>query len=196
MPVWIPVPNFTFVQGIAQSFPVTQFVTDWKKITSSTPLPPGVTFDGQNYVYDGIGGVGVQSGVFLTADNLAIIRQLALPLADYPTGSRSIGPLAIPDTVNSIYFEFLRCTSADLTIWPDVLTTLSFSFDLSINAGPFKNIMSFGSRGGIVLNRSGGEEPLTTMTLPIVQGINRRLQATVDIVNGPLRTQSSVELRD
>lgn len=68
---WQTIPDITFTQGVASAFSIVGFVSSplpvTIKLTSGTP-PPGVTFDGKQFLYDGI-GAGSASGLVLTADD-------------------------------------------------------------------------------------------------------------------------------
>jgi hypothetical protein len=75
-PVWQAVPDITFTEGVAASFPVAAFVADADGdplaiVTNGVALPAGVTFDpvGKRFVYDGIGAAGGTSEVVLIADD-------------------------------------------------------------------------------------------------------------------------------
>lgn len=75
-PVWQPVPDITFTQGVAASVAIASFVSDADDdmlvITlNNVPLPEGVTYDaaGRRFVYDGHGAIGSTTGHVLTADD-------------------------------------------------------------------------------------------------------------------------------
>ncbi len=75
-PVWTTVPTIQFVQGIASSVSIAEYVSDadGDALTislNSVPLPAGVTYDqpGKRFVYDGVGAVSTTSGHVLTADD-------------------------------------------------------------------------------------------------------------------------------
>jgi len=75
-PVWMAVPAITFVQGVASSVSIAEFVSDPDmdplSITKNdVVLPPGVSYDaaGRRFVYDGVGAVGATDGHVLVADD-------------------------------------------------------------------------------------------------------------------------------
>lgn len=68
---WQPIPDIQFTKGTAASFGIEQFVTSDLPVTIRLSVgspPPGVTFDGKQFLYDGI-GTGSASGLVLTADD-------------------------------------------------------------------------------------------------------------------------------
>jgi hypothetical protein len=75
-PVWQQVPTIVFVQGVASSVSVAEFVSDPDgdplAITkNAAALPAGVTYDaaGKQLVYDGVGDLASTDGHVLTADD-------------------------------------------------------------------------------------------------------------------------------
>jgi len=127
---------------------------------------------------------------------MAVVRQVAIPLADYASGTRQLGPFSLPDSAKTLYFEFARCTSADLTIWPDPTTRLQFEFEGSTDGVLWIPAGGFGALGGIHVNRDGSEASLTTVVVPLPALVNRQVRANIEIINGPLRTQGAFEMRD
>lgn len=128
---------------------------------------------------------------------MAVLRQQAIPLANYPTGERQFGPIAIPDTARSLYFEVARCTSLDPSIWPNVATQLQIDFEGSSDGGVIWTPAGGGGGfGGIFVLRNGSELAIMTViaALPAVPG--RQIRINTAIINGPLRTQGFIELRD
>jgi len=131
---------------------------------------------------------------------VAILREQAFPLDNYPTGVFNIPVKLIEASVTSIYFEIKRCTDADLTIWPNITTEISYNQEVSFDNGQtWIPGGGFGAMGGIHTMRDGTQAPISAFTVfvPPQQGNKkRRLRATVEIMNGPLRTEGFMELRD
>lgn len=74
-PLWAAIPSITFVQGIASSFSIAEYVSDADEdelmlSLDDAPLPAGVTFDaaGMRFVYDG-SGPPASSTHMITADD-------------------------------------------------------------------------------------------------------------------------------
>jgi hypothetical protein len=125
-----------------------------------------------------------------------VLRDISLPLANYPSGTLLIPARPIPDSARELYFEFARCTNADLTIWPNAATRLQMDFEGSTDGVNWTPAGGFGSTGGILTRLNGTQIALTTVRVPLPALTGRQIRATVTITNGPLRTQGAIELRD
>lgn len=72
-PVWQTVPTITFTLGQPQSISVAVYVSDPDgdplTITMAGTLPGGISFDGKSLVYDGVGTLGLATGIVLTAND-------------------------------------------------------------------------------------------------------------------------------
>lgn len=68
---WKNVPTLNFTQGVAGRIRVAgDYVTDARTIRQiAGKLPPGVTFDGRDFVYDGTTGPAVGTGIVLEASD-------------------------------------------------------------------------------------------------------------------------------
>jgi hypothetical protein len=72
---WATIPELTFVQGVASSISIADYVPvaalPLTITKNDVALPPGVTFDagGLRFVYDGVGEVGSTPGHVLSADD-------------------------------------------------------------------------------------------------------------------------------
>lgn len=117
-----------------------------------------------------------------------------LPLADYPAQTRNFGPVAIGDTVTSVDFSVARCTTATPTIWPSPSVTLTIALEISINNGPFTSMGGFTAPGGIGLDKFGNEATVSRGGGGLPAGINRRIQGTIIIAGGTLRSSATVEV--
>lgn len=114
------------------------------------------------------------------------------PLANYATGSRNI-ERNIPGQIESVTFSLLRCTTPDLTIWPNQTTTLEVILELSEDGGVTWNENGrFTAEGGIAPGRHGGEAATTSAAwqLPGPQTVRGRL--TFIVAGGPLRSEGTL----
>jgi hypothetical protein len=73
---WRTIPSIAFVEGVAASVSVADYVSDpdgdsLRVVRNEIELPPGVTFDAANlrFVYDGTGAAAETEGHVLTADD-------------------------------------------------------------------------------------------------------------------------------
>jgi hypothetical protein len=131
---------------------------------------------------------------------VAVLREVAIPLGDYPTGVHDLGIKIIQDQdIYEIYFELRRCTDADLTIWPNEDTKVSYTQSVSFDNGKtWIEAGGFEAMGGIHVLRDGTQAPISTFTVsvpPQSGGNKRRLHPVIEIINGPLRTEGFTELR-
>ena len=127
---------------------------------------------------------------------MAVLREVSLPLANYPSGLRQISPINVPDSARELYFEFARCTSADPTIWPNAATTLKMDFEGSTDGVEWIPAGAFYVPVGGIHPTPNGELARSWFVVSLPPLLGRQLRATVVIVNGPLRTQGTIELRD
>ena len=124
---------------------------------------------------------------------MPVVRDTAIPLRNY-SGFNEIGPLNVPDFVRYLQFEIARCTSVDLSIWTSALTLLAMRFEVSIDGGEWRPAGGFDGAGGISRDRQGNEVTKSLFKVDVPPGVNRRIRATVDISNGPLRTTGTMEV--
>jgi hypothetical protein len=115
-----------------------------------------------------------------------------LPLSNY-NGTRSFGPVAIPDAVHSLVFRVARCTSATPTIWPNEATVLACDIEI-FNNGEWRGWAGMRSEGGIASGRFGGEAAETTIGGVLPEGTGRQLRGTVTITSGPLRSTMVISI--
>jgi hypothetical protein len=126
-----------------------------------------------------------------------------VPLATYPSGSRSFGPFATPNGLIGFSVNIGRCTSADPTTWSNASTVVNlfmqFSYDGGVTytaetANSFTNMT-----GGIVLAR-GVELPEQvcswnfTSTEPQFINGPTHLKGRIEVVNGPIKTYVDVTI--
>jgi hypothetical protein len=123
-------------------------------------------------------------------------RTTILPVANHPTGARTIGPANIQNGLSVLSVGIARCTAADLTIWPDVATTISLRAEIAIGANPQESDWVFVSgctaSGGIFKARDGSDVPESSWSVNLPPGNSRKLRVKSVIVNGPLRTSLTV----
>lgn len=121
-------------------------------------------------------------------------REVAVPLANYPSGTRQVTARNVPDWATHIAFEFERCTSADPTLWPNASTTLSIALETFVD-GVWLSSGGFGGEGGIMLDPDGEFEVDRSFgRFSLHAGTNRQVRATIVISNGPLRTRGHIEM--
>jgi hypothetical protein len=123
-------------------------------------------------------------------------RAQAIPLADYATGTHTLPEVNIQTQATKFHFEVRRCTSVDLTIWPDASTTLELILEVSFDNG---NTWIERGRatavGGIHVLRNGTQAPITALQIDIGTGNQRKCRGAVIVTNGPLRTEGFIETR-
>jgi hypothetical protein len=120
-------------------------------------------------------------------------REIAVPLANYPSGSRTVTARNVPDWATHFAFEFNRCSSLDASLWPNASTTLLIHFEVRVGVD-WLDAGGFASAGGIVFDPDGEAEALKSIgRINLPPGANRQLRADVTIANGPLRTAGHLE---
>ncbi len=123
-------------------------------------------------------------------------RTTILPVADYPTGASTIGPANIANGLTVLHVGIARCTAADLTIWPDVATTVSLMAEIAIGNNPQESdwvfVAGMTAVGGIFKARDGSDVPESSWQVNLPPGNERKLRVKSVIVNGPLRTSLTV----
>jgi hypothetical protein len=118
-------------------------------------------------------------------------REVAIPLANYPSGTRSVTARNVPDWATHFAFEILRRTSSTPSIWPNASTLLQLDFDLFVD-GEWRYAGGYTDSGGIA-DDDGTERAALIGKFSLAPGTNRQLRATIIITNGPLRTEGSLE---
>lgn len=123
-------------------------------------------------------------------------RTTILPVDDYPTGEQTIGPTNLANGISILSVGIARCTAADLTIWPDVATTVNLMAEIAIGNNPqefdWVFVSGASASGGILKARDGSDIPESSWTVNLPSGNNRKLRVKSTIVNGPLRTSLTV----
>lgn len=128
---------------------------------------------------------------------MATQRLRAFDLDDYPNGMRQFGPFNLRANDREFYFEIRRCTSADLTIWPNASTTVKFDLELSRDGGAnWEYGGGFEARGGVHTKIDGSEATITAIKVSLPPGAQRQMRAAITIAGGPLRSEGFAELRD
>jgi hypothetical protein len=123
---------------------------------------------------------------------------VVLPLSSYANGTRNFGPIDVASDVTAILFNVQRCTSLDLTVWPNSTTTLEIIPEISVDGGvTYVEAGRTTNAGGIQIARSGGE--LATSQSggylpPQIGGVARKYKVATTVAGGPIRTSMSVDV--
>lgn len=127
----------------------------------------------------------------------ALSRTEILPLEDYVTGTRNSNEHVIADDASRLVIEFERCVSARSDVWANPATKIHCRLEVSFDAGQtWVFAGAFSAQGGVHLQRDGSELPVTSVSVPIPHGKNRRLRYSLAVENGPFRSKGSLEQRD
>jgi hypothetical protein len=103
-----------------------------------------------------------------------------------PTGARTLGPVAVPDTLQQALITLKYCTTLTPTIWPNGTTTLQATSWVSLDAGvTWKPRSTWSTNGGIHLSK-GVEIPETSWGFDLIPGSSRLLKIEIVVANGPL----------
>lgn len=112
------------------------------------------------------------------------------PLANYPNQVREFGPLTVQNGVTEIGFRLRRCTSADLSVWPNESTTVDITVEMSRDNGQtWQPLFEFTAAGGIVSDRQGNEAQWSGGLTPVTAAPQRRIRGSIVIDGGPLRSE-------
>lgn len=122
-------------------------------------------------------------------------RTTVLPLANYPAGTRVIGPVALGDALSRLRIEVQRCTSAAPTVWPSADARLATRWEISLDGGAtWGDWIVTEDLGGISVSpKTGLEVPLLTIDGQMPAGTNRQLRATIDL-SAVIRTSAVVDV--
>jgi hypothetical protein len=124
-------------------------------------------------------------------------RTTILPVNDYPTGASTIGPSNIQNGLTVLFVGIARCTEADLTIWPNVATTVNLMAEVATVPNPQESdwvfVSGMSASGGILKGRDGITDVAeSTWSVNLPTGSNRKLRVKSVIDGGPLRTSLTV----
>lgn len=116
------------------------------------------------------------------------------PLADYADQVTNFGPFAVADAVQAVDIKVRRCTSLDLTIWPNASTRLQVQLFVSLDGGAtWIPQGGLDSTGGIAFKKDGiAEQDFAIAGGGLPVGTARQGKGTLTITGGPLRTAMSV----
>lgn len=116
-----------------------------------------------------------------------------------PSGVRTFGPFDVPDGTTLIVFKLDRCTTATPTIWPNASTAITLSAYLAAGHAPDSSsrdspdfIGGITANGGILIARDGSELTSSTYGCPLAAGVSRQVTFTLNVVNGPLRSNATI----
>lgn len=123
---------------------------------------------------------------------MATIRDF--PLANYPTGTYSIGK-AVNKGLKGFQLAVGRCTTATPTLWPNASTTLHIEIEGSYDGGVTftGGVSSVDDIGGIKINDEGLEIVETIASANFNPPVNY-IKILITIGNGPLRSYGDVTL--
>jgi len=120
-----------------------------------------------------------------------------LPLASYPTGSRTI-VRQTPNGLAGFNVTVGRCTSVDPTIWPDLNSRIKITVEASYGGGltfpPDGARGGWEQGGGIIVQR--GVEIATSVFSCRFNPEATAVRITAEIINGPIRTFADITTVD
>lgn len=134
----------------------------------------------------------------LSAVPVAAQSTVVLPQGTYPAGTRTLGPVAVPNGTTAFVL------SLDRTNWTNVNVKVALTFDLSLDGGttwnphpdadPFP--VGLTAEGGTARDKNGNVVNTTTLSAPVpdVTNTNRRVRATLVITGGSLTTSGTLTL--
>lgn len=122
-------------------------------------------------------------------------RVLSVPVRNYQLGSRSFGPVTLPDGVSSITVSVTRCTSATPTIFSDPASKISIEIEASFDGGAtWVSGGEFEALGGVHMRHDGSEGAASSATWTWPPGSGRRLRGSVTVSGSTIRTALTVEV--
>ena len=120
-----------------------------------------------------------------------------IPLNSYPTGTRTFIKQT-PNGLAGFLIELARCTSADLTIWPDPASQIKITVENSYDGGATFPANGGGAEflmdGGIKLDKFGAEIPIASMSCRFSPNEPTAVRVTATIINGPIKTYGDVTI--
>jgi len=119
-----------------------------------------------------------------------VVRNRAVNI---PNGVREFTAENVPDSLTRLLFQLRRATTATPSFWPDPATLLSVTAFISIDGGPFMQCAKVtGAPGGVQMER-GVEQPVWWWYFSLWPGVNRQVRFEVEVVNGPLASELTLE---
>ena len=126
----------------------------------------------------------------------AMIRNIVIPLAEYPSGTRTLVPFNLQSQVVALKFELRRMTTTNPTIWNNPETTVAIDLEISRdNGNTWGFLLGFRSHGGISINSRGVEAQVSSVSINVEPtDLQRRIRGSVTVMNGPIRTEGIIEM--
>jgi hypothetical protein len=119
-----------------------------------------------------------------------IVRNRAV---NVPSGVRQLTAENVPDALKRLVFQLKRATTTTPSFWPNAATLLNITAFISIDGGPFNQCAKvIGAPGGILIE-DGAEQPVWWWHFTLWPGVNRQVRFDVEVVNGPLVSELTLE---
>lgn len=123
---------------------------------------------------------------------MVLINAAPISLA---SGTQTFGPINVPDAMSNLFIKLARCTTATPTFWPNVATQVTARILVSYDGGLTFPILviGFAASGGIYVPRTGIEAPFSIARGNDAPRVGRKIRAEIEVTNGPLVSQVTVE---
>ncbi len=106
------------------------------------------------------------------------------PNVSIPTGTRTFGPVNIPDGLTGINLRFSN--------WAQTGRTLAVEFQVAVDSGPFEQFFNMNPfPGGRSLGRDGTADA-SAFVGPLPEGVNRQGQAITTVAGGTVVTTVTI----
>ena len=110
-----------------------------------------------------------------------------------PVGTQQLAAVNVTDGVNTVTASLARDTSGTPTLWTSASTTVQLDVEISFDGGStWKYAFGCGSKGGILLDRGGGQSTATTVTYVIPAAAGRKMRATFTVAGSTLTSTLTV----
>jgi hypothetical protein len=106
------------------------------------------------------------------------------PNVSIAVGTRTFGPVNIPDGLTGINIRF--------TNWPQATRTVAVLFEVSVDGGPFQQFFNMNPfPGGRSIGRDGTADSAAFVG-PLPTGVNRQARAITTVVGGTVVTTITI----